>query len=435
MTRQKYALILLYLGQREHAYVSAALADTGTMGIMSLVYGLHLANNGAVCDAVSGDLIVSMLLEKQNADGGFCVTGTRSDADVTAMVLQSLAPHRDSLPGAGAAIDAALGFLSSVQAPSGAYRSYGVENAESCAQVIIALCSLGIDPEQDARFIKGGCSAVDALYAFSRPDGSFAHTAGGEFSQSATTQAFFALSALTLYRESGANLYLKDSLPQGGTQPFEKSDAAQVKTGAAMSAAFDHRPVALAIVWGACLVLLIFLYLKGRRRAGDLLVPLLAAVLLTVAILTVNITSVEEHYSKAAPSDQPLLGTVALTVSCEQALGHANAPSLPADGILIREEGFPLYAGDTVYDVLLRATQKNRLPLSRKGSGSMVYVQGIGTLFELDLGDLSGWMYYVNGVLPSVSAGAYPLRSGDTVEWMYTLAQGQDLQSRFAKTQ
>ena len=63
-----------------------------------------------------------------------------------------------------------------------------------------------------------------------------------------------------------------------------------------------------------------------------------------------------------------------------------------------------------------------------EGAGGMVYVSGIGYLYEFDYGDLSGWMYRVNGETPSVGCAEYALSDGDQVEWLYTCDLGNDLE-------
>ena len=57
----------------------------------------------------------------------------------------------------------------------------------------------------------------------------------------------------------------------------------------------------------------------------------------------------------------------------------------------------------------------------------MAYVSGIGNLYEFDFGGLSGWVYSVNGRMPSVSCGEYVLSDGDKIEWMYTCDLGNDV--------
>ena len=88
------------------------------------------------------------------------------DVDMTAMVIQALAPYYKTNTEVRTAVDTALALLSDRQDVNGGYASYGDANSESNAQVLVALTALGIDPEADARFLKNGHSVVDALCAY-----------------------------------------------------------------------------------------------------------------------------------------------------------------------------------------------------------------------------------------------------------------------------
>ena len=57
----------------------------------------------------------------------------------------------------------------------------------------------------------------------------------------------------------------------------------------------------------------------------------------------------------------------------------------------------------------------------------MVYISGINYLYELDFGDMSGWIYHVNDDEPLVGCGEYKLSDGDNIEWLYTCDLGKDL--------
>lgn len=137
---------------------------------------------------------VDYILSRELPDGGWAFSGNDPDPDMTAMALRSLAPYLDSEDVSDAA-DRALARLSALQLPNGGYRSFGKENSESSAQVVIALAALGIAPD-DARFVKNGSSALDALLAYAGSDGSFRHTPDGDADMIATTQAFAALGAV-----------------------------------------------------------------------------------------------------------------------------------------------------------------------------------------------------------------------------------------------
>ncbi len=108
-----------------------------------------------------------------------------------------------------------------MQKEDASFVSYGVSNAESCCQVIIALTALGIDPETDARFVKNGKTVLDALQAFRLPDGSFAHVTGGKRNNFACQQALLAYVALERFAEGKGGLYAFDPKP---TAPPENDD-------------------------------------------------------------------------------------------------------------------------------------------------------------------------------------------------------------------
>ena len=64
---------------------------------------------------------------------------------------------------------------------------------------------------------------------------------------------------------------------------------------------------------------------------------------------------------------------------------------------------------------------------SAGSSHGMVYISGINYIYEFDFGDLSGWVYHVNGITPSRNCGEYVLSDGDRIEWLYTCEVGHDL--------
>ena len=55
------------------------------------------------------------------------------------------------------------------------------------------------------------------------------------------------------------------------------------------------------------------------------------------------------------------------------------------------------------------------------------YIEGINNLYEFDCGELSGWIYSVNGDYPSYGCALYKLKDGDAVMWQYTCDLGADI--------
>lgn len=145
------------------------------------------------------------ILECQKADGGWALSGDHADVDVTAMALQALSRYRDN-GDVQAAIDRALVCLSEMQDENGGFSILGTPTAESCAQVVTALCALGISP-QDARFVKNGSGVADYMLTYRANNGGFRHVADGEVNQMATEQCFYALVALQRYLDGKPALY------------------------------------------------------------------------------------------------------------------------------------------------------------------------------------------------------------------------------------
>ena len=134
------------------------------------------------------------ILNRQNADGGWSLSGDRSDVDMTAMALQALAPYKNfeqvysyqnkKLYPDGktvekkvyTCIEEALCFLSEEQQEDGGYASEGIPNSESTAQVLLALCALGMDPLKEKDFIKNGNTVLEGILKYRNADGGFLHS-------------------------------------------------------------------------------------------------------------------------------------------------------------------------------------------------------------------------------------------------------------------
>lgn len=115
---------------------------------------------------------------------------------------------------------------------------------------------------------------------------------------------------------------------------------------------------------------------------------------------------------EAPPAPEPKTITVTIAVDGSKANASGYSVGLGARSVTLPE-------GATVYDAL-KATG-----LALGGGPS--YVKSIGGLGEFACGAGSGWMYGVNGTYPKKACNAYKLSSGDSVRWVYTLDNGNDL--------
>ncbi|WP_052380393.1 S-layer homology domain-containing protein [Paenibacillus camerounensis] len=141
--------------------------------------------------------LLSEILSKQKADGGFTLSSGASDPDMTAMALTALAAHRNE-PAVATAGQKAVAWLSAAQDSKGGYG----DNSESAAQVVIGLTSFGIDPA-GPEFTKTDGDLIGRLLSFFKAGGGFAHNESGSVNAYATEQGLQALVAYNLF--SGGN--------------------------------------------------------------------------------------------------------------------------------------------------------------------------------------------------------------------------------------
>ena len=127
--------------------------------------------------------------------------------------------------------------------------------------------------------------------------------------------------------------------------------------------------------------------------------------------------------------------TCTLSVRCDTILDNTElldkekVQLVPEDGIIYAEKEVVFYEGESVFDVLLREMRKNEIHLEFVDTPmyNSTYIEGIANLYEFDCGELSGWMYRVNGTFPNHGCSLYELKNGDKAEWIYTCDLGRDV--------
>lgn len=126
---------------------------------------------------------------------------------------------------------------------------------------------------------------------------------------------------------------------------------------------------------------------------------------------------------------------ISMSISCTNLLNNMDSlkenkrPLVPSNGIMYSNNKIEFKEGDTVFDVLLRESRKNRLHMDfvETPMYNSAYIKGIGNIYEFDGGDLSGWMYSVSGEFPGFGCSQYKLKAGDNIQWKYTLDLGNDV--------
>ena len=170
---------------------------------------------------------------------------------------------------------------------------------------------------------------------------------------------------------------------------------------------------------------------------NDLIVALIAIFLIVVIACGKNIQSVEDYYLTHIDDITPDSQTVTVSIRSDTVFDNWDKLDdnlkyekyVPQSGAILDDYKMVLRKGDTVYDVLNRAVRHHKIHMECVYSANYgsVYVQGINNLYEFSCGELSGWMYRVNGVFPNYGCSKYVLKDGDVVEWVYTCDLGRDV--------
>lgn len=211
----------LLAGLNEMSYLS----KQGINGAIFTLIALDSHNYTPAGDVTRDKLVQAILDAQISGDGGWSLDGKNADVDMTAMAIQALAAYYKSNSSAKKAVDKGLSWLSSVQQNDGGFTSWGAANSESCAQVIVALTALGIDPAKDSRFIKNGVSVLDALCSFAVNGGGFKHLATETSANGmATEQGFYALVAYYRLLNGQTSLYDMTDVKLEGVKAEEPVD-------------------------------------------------------------------------------------------------------------------------------------------------------------------------------------------------------------------
>lgn len=208
----------------------------GVQGINGWIWGLITLDSMRYVvpedSSYTRDEIIEEIIKKQLSDGGFSLEGGESDTDITAMAIQALAPYYNSeqvytytqkatkkkvSKTVRQVVDEALETLSKFQLDDGDFESWGAENSESTAQVLVTLSTLGVDPINDKRFIKNGNTLLDGIMKYKMEDGGFLHSKTydsenpsskpDESNSMASEQVLYSFASLCRYNNGFRSLY------------------------------------------------------------------------------------------------------------------------------------------------------------------------------------------------------------------------------------
>lgn len=173
----------------------------------------------------------------------------------------------------------------------------------------------------------------------------------------------------------------------------------------------------------------------------DLFAIVVIVALVALVASGTKVQSVDDYYLTHIDDITEDSQTVTISIRCDTILDNwdklddslKSDKYVPADGVILPTFRVVLRKGDTVYDIFSRVTRYSKIVTDfvYTVNYSSVYVKGINHLYEFSCGELSGWMYRVNGVFPGYGCSRYVLKDGDVIEWVYTCDLGRDVGGEF----
>ena len=390
-----------------------------------------------------------------------------SNVDMTAMVVQALAPYCSTNATVKAAVDKAVKWLSAEYQKTGNYGS-----SESAAQVIVALSALGIDAKTDSRFQHNGISVLSNFLSYADPNSKgFLHDKqpNSTVNQMASEQAAYTLVAYDRYVNGSKRLYdmsdvtkrenadaqaVIDMINQIGYVDESSYNAiAEARNAYNKLSAADKEKVTnyntLTAAETSYKAILKqkqtdqYKALKAHyddllndktKKYGTAAKKKLASILqqaqtdMNAAESCERVTAIYEKaitdLDAVKPGDIEVTFRLIGALEATQDVDLTNDSYLPEYVTWVPTTTYALAENATVYDLFTEAMSDAGLRYIGAESNyvSTIYApscMGSYALSEFTNGKRSGWMYTVNGSHPNQGLKNWTLKDGDVVVWHY----------------
>ena len=390
-----------------------------------------------------------------------------SNVDMTAMVVQALAPYCSTNANVKDAVDKAVKWLSAEYQKTGDY-----DSSESAAQVIVALSALNIDAKIDSRFQHNGISVLSNFLSYADPNSKgFLHDKqpNSTVNQMASEQAAYTLVAYDRYVNGSKRLYdmsdvtkrenadaqaVIDMINQIGYVDESSYNAiAEARNAYNKLSAADKEKVTnyntLTAAETSYKAILKqkqtdqYKALKAHyddllndktKKYGTAAKKKLASILqqaqtdMNAAESCERVTAIYEKAITDLDAVKP--GDIEVTFRLIGALEATQDVDLTTDSYLpeyvtwVPTTTYALQENATVYDLFTEAMSDAGLRYIGAESNyiSTIYAPsclGGYALSEFTNGKKSGWMYTVNGTHPNQGLKNWTLKDGDVVIWHY----------------
>ena len=136
-----------------------------------------------------------------------------------------------------------------------------------------------------------------------------------------------------------------------------------------------------------------------------------------------------------APENHPVTGSCEFVIRCETILKNTDKIKaekkefVPDSGIIVEKTKTDITDETTPFSLLTDICKSDgiKVEFAKNTAMDAVYVTAINNISSGDVGEMSGWLYYINGESASEAANVYKVKDGDLIEWIYTCDMGNDI--------
>ncbi len=130
-----------------------------------------------------------------------------------------------------------------------------------------------------------------------------------------------------------------------------------------------------------------------------------------------------------------VIGSCSFKIRCETILDNSDKLNeskkefVPESGILCEKENVAVTEETTPFSLLTKICKEEKIKVEFSENIGMntKYVTAINNISSGDVGEMSGWLYYVNGESVNDACNVYEVQDGDVIEWIYTCDMGNDI--------
>ena len=155
---------------------------------------------------------------------------------------------------------------------------------------------------------------------------------------------------------------------------------------------------------------------------------------IAIVVMAIFVVVLSYFLKKGQPSAAPKgeMQTVTIEIRCHELTENPELLAddslkgyIPDNGVIISPKEYQIRPGvTTVFQITQQVCMDEDVQFEYEGSSLFGgnYIKGINYIYEFSAGKESGWIYSVDGEVPSYASDKLKLNGGEKIVWSYTVS-------------